>query len=182
MLSRLHPRCLLVVISLLASCHDSPKTCFDRAVLNTNMLHGFAGRAIEMELESPSVKLTGTIPGAAAPMKRKEIVEGKIASVEESLAKVKKLRQTDDNRDIVQASIALHEFVLRVYRSEYQRLAKLHDDGAPREHISELTAAIATKHGPTFQALTDKLMIAGKAYAARHNIKVMWDIHTSPSP
>ena len=167
---------------LLSSCNDSPKTCFEHAVLNCNMLHGFAGRAMAQELESPSVKLTGTSPGATAPMTRKEVVDAKVAFVEQSLAKVKKLRQADDNRDIIQASLALHEFVLPVYRDDYQRLAKLYDDDAPKDQIDQLVTTIASKHGPTFQSLTEKLTTAGKAYASRHNLKVIWDIRTSPSP
>lgn len=170
------------LVSLLPSCGDSPKTCFDRAVLNCNMIHDFAGRGMEMFLESPSVKLTGKNPGETAPMTRKEMVDDKITFVEQSLVKVRQLRQTDDNRDIVLASIALHEYVLPVYRDDYQRLAKLYDDGAPPAEIAQLAAAIATKHGPPFQALSDRLTTAGKAYATRHGIKVMWDVRTSPSP
>ncbi len=82
---------------------------------------------------------------------------------------------------MVQASLALHEYVLPVYRDDYQRLAKLHDDGAPQGAIAQLSASIATKHGAQFSALSDRLTAAGKAYASRHDIKVMWDIRTSPS-
>lgn len=168
--------------SLLPACHDSPQTCFERAVLNTNFMHGFAGRAMEQELDTPSVKLTGAKPGETAPMTRKEVVDAKISFVEDSLTRVRRLRQTDDNRDIIQASIALHEHVLRVYRDEYQQLARLYDTGAPKAEIARLTAAIATNHGPPFQALSAKLTTAGKAYATRHSIKVIWDARTSPSP
>ena len=168
-------------VSLLPSCGDSPKTCFDRAVLNCNLIHGFAGKGMERQLESPSVKLTGAQPGETAPMTRKEMVDDKIAFVEQSLAKVRQLRQTDDNRDIVLASIALHEYVLPVYRDDYQRLAKLYDDGAPPAEIAQLASVIATKHRAPYQALSDRLTTAGKAYASRHDIKVMWDVRTSPS-
>ena len=180
-MSRLLHLLLALLAVFLPSCHDSPKTCFDRAVLNCNMLHGFAGRGMEQQLESPSVKLTGKNPGETAPMKRKEVVDEKIAFAEESLAKVRNLRLTDDNRDIVLASIALHEYVLPVYRDDYQRLAKLHDDGAPPAEIAQLASAIATKHRAPYQALSDRLTTAGKAYASRHDIKVMWDVRTSPS-
>lgn len=169
-------------VILIPSCGDSPRTCFERAVLNCNMIHDFAGRGMAQQLESPTVKLTGKGPGETAPMTRKEVVEQKIAFVEESLAKVRKLRQTDDNRDIVQASIALHEYVLPVYRDDYQRLAKLYDNDAPPAEIAQVASSIAAKHGPPFHALSEKLTAAGKAYASRHDIKVMWDIRTSPSP
>lgn len=166
---------------LMPSCSEAPRTCFDRAVLNCNMFHDFASRGMERQLESPSVKLTDAKTGASAPMTRKEVVDGKIAFIEQSLAKVRKLRQTDDNRDIVQASLALHEYVLPVYRDDYQRLAKLYDDGAPKDAIAQLSSSIATQHGPQFQALSDQLTAAGKAYASRHDIKVVWDVRTSPS-
>jgi hypothetical protein len=169
------------LVACVPSCVDSPKTCFDRAVLNCNMIHDFASKGMERQLESPSVKLTDAKTGATAPMTRKEVVDDKLAFVEQSLGKVRQLRQTDDNREMVQASIALHEYVLPVYRDEYHQLAKLYDDGAPKGAIAQLAASIATKYSAQFRALSDRLTAAGKAYASRHDIKVMWDIHTSPS-
>ncbi len=167
---------------VLASCDDaSPKTCFDRAVLNCNLIHDFASKGLLSQLESPSVKLTDAKTGASAPMKRKEVIDGKIAFIEQSLEKVRKLRQTDDTRDIVQASIALHEYVLPVYRNEYQQLAKLYDDGAAKGPIEALASAITVKYRAGFEALSDRLTTAGKAYASRHDIKVVWDVRTSLS-
>jgi hypothetical protein len=177
-------RLLLCVafIILLSSCGDSPRTCFDRAVLNCNMIHDFAGKGMERQLEAPSVKLTDSKTGASAPMTRKEVVDDKIAFVEQSLAKVRQLRQTDDNREMVQASIALQEYVLPVYRDDYQRLAKLYDAGVPKDAIAQISSSIATKYGAQFQALSDRLTAAGKAYAARHQIQVVWDVRTAPTP
>ena len=167
---------------LFASCDDAtPHDYFARAVLNCNLIHGFAGKGLQSQLDSPSVKLTDAKTGAFAPMKRKEVVDDKIASIEQSLAKVKKLKETDDTKDIVQASIALHEYVLPVYRNEYQQLAKLYDDGAAKAQIEALASAIATKYRAGFEALSERLTAAGKPYAARHDIKVVWDIQSSPS-
>lgn len=172
--------CLALAL-LLPSCSDSPKACFDRAVLSCNMFHDFASKGMEQQLASPSIKLTDPKSGASAPMKRKEVVDEKIVFVEQSLAKVRKLRQTDDNREMVQASIALQEYVLPVYRDDYQQLAKLYDEGAPKNAIEPLAASIAKKYSAQFRALSDRLEAAGKAYAARHNIPVVWDIRTSPT-
>ena len=167
---------------VLASCDDaSPKTCFDRAVLNCNLIHDFASKGLLRQLGSPSIKLTDARTGASAPMKRKEVIDDKIAFIEQSLERVRKLRQTDDTRDIVQASIALHEYVLPVYRNEYQQLAKLYDDGAAKEPIEALASAITVKYRAGFEALSDRLTTAGKAYASRNDIKVVWDVRTSPS-
>ena len=167
---------------LFASCDDAtPRNYFDRAILNCNLIHGFASKGLQRELDSPSVKLMNAKTGASAPMKRKEVIDDKIASIEQSLEKVRKLRQTDDTKEIVQASIALHEYVLPVYRNEYLQLAKLYDDGAPKAQIETLASAIAAKYRPRFEVLFDSLTAAGKPYAARHDIKFVWDIQTSPS-
>ena len=74
-------RHLLIVSSfcLLASCDTAtPEKYFDLAVLNCNLMHGFAGPGLQRELEHPSVKLTNAATGESAPMKRKEVIDGKI--------------------------------------------------------------------------------------------------------
>src|ERR1051326_2022904 len=67
-------------------------------------------RGLQRELESPSVKLTDSKTGASAPMQRKEIIDDKITSLETQIAKIRKLKETEDSRDILRASIALHEY------------------------------------------------------------------------
>jgi hypothetical protein len=128
-----------------------------------------------------TIKARNAVRDAARVLGKPYVVGDKIAFVEESLAKVRKLRQTDDTKDIVQASIALHEYVLPVYRNEYQQLAKLYDGGAAKAEIDGLASAISTKYGPGVAVLFDRLTTAGKAYAAKHEIKVRWDVRTSPA-
>src|SRR5690242_10566717 len=119
---------------VLVSCEmATPENYFDRAVLNCNLMHGFAGSGLRRQLESPSVKLAESGNGETVPMKRKEVIDSAITSLETNFEKVKKLKETDDARDILKASIALYEYVLPVYKTEYQQLAKLYDEGAPRE-------------------------------------------------
>jgi hypothetical protein len=167
---------------LLASCGTAtPQTYFEVAVLNCNLMHGFAGSGLARELESPSVKLSDTGNGATVPMKRKEIIDGKIQSLETYLERVKSLKQTDDTREMLEASVALYEYVLPVYKNEYQDLAKLYDEGAARERIDSLVSSIETKYRGGFATRFDRLTAAGKPYAERHHINVKWDISTEPS-
>jgi hypothetical protein len=173
----------IVCCLLLVSCEmATPENYFDRAVLNCNIMHGFAGSGLQRQLESPSVKLSDNGNGQAVPMKRKEVIDNAIMSLETNFEKVKKLKETDDTRDILEASVALYEYVLPVYKAEYQQLAKLYDEGAPREQIDSLAQTIETKYGPGFAKLFDRLTAAGKPYAARHGIKVNWGVSTEPSP
>jgi len=167
---------------LLASCDTAtPQKYFEVAVLNCNLMHGFAGRGLASELESPSVKLADAGSGATVPMKRKEIIDGKIQFLEANLNKVKGLKQTDDTREMLEASVALHEYVLPVYKNEYEELAKLYDEGAAPERIQSMLSSIETKYRDGFATRFDRLTAAGKPYAERHHINVKWDIQTAPS-
>ena len=172
-----------IALSLcLVGCEPAtPQTYFDRAVLNINLMHGFAGSGLRRELESPSVKLSETGNGETVPMKRKEVIDNVITSLEANFEKVKELKETDDTREVLQASIALYEYVLPVYKTEYQQLARLYDEGASRAQIDSLAQVIETKYRPGFEKLSDRLTAAGKPYAARHGIKVKWDVATEPN-
>ena len=177
-------RYLLLVLSLylISSCElATPAKVFDVAILNCNMIHGFAGRELAAELTSPSVKLTNAATGDSAPMSRKEVIENKIVFVQNNLSRLKKLRQNKDNADVLSASLALHEFVLPVFQNEYAQLAALYDTGAPAAKIQALSQQISQKYGPKFESLFNQLTAVGKPFAARHDIKVKWDVQTAPS-
>jgi len=171
----------IISVFLFTACNTAtPEKYFDVAVLNCNMMHGFATNGLVRELESPSVKMVDGNKDKFEPMKRKEIIDSKIESLEPYLEKVKSLKQTDETKEMLQASINLYEFVLPVYKNEYQQLAKLYDDGAAKEQVDAYALSIEQKYFPKFAELYDKLEAAGKVYAAKNNINVRWDIQTSP--
>ena len=166
---------------LLLACNTAtPEKYFDEAVLNTNMMMGFASDVFERQLEQPSVKLVEGTTNQTAPMKRKEVVDNQIHYLDESFAKLKDLRETADTKKMLQASVAVYEYVLPVYKNEYIQLAKLYDDGAPKEQVASLSKSIRDKYFTGFRERIDTLVEAGKIYAAEHQIKVNWDIRTSP--
>jgi len=167
--------------TLLASCQKAtPRESFTTAVLNCNLLHGFAGRGMRSELEQPSIKLVEGTTDKTVPMKRAEVVDGKIQTAQDALAKVRKLGVDEDSKPMIEASIALYEFVLPVYQNEYRKLAGLYDSGADPKEISALEQNIEKQYQPKFAALHDAVTAAGKAYAAKHQIPVQWDVKTSP--
>ena len=166
---------------LFTSCNTAtPENYFDIAVLNCNMMQGFASEGLQRELESPTVQMVNGNKDQVEPMKRKEIIDSKIQFIEPNLEKIKQLKETEDTKDMLHASAALYEYVIPVYKNEYQQLAKLYDDGASKEQIQSLEQSIEQKYFPGFEELFNKLTAAGKLYAEKNNIKVNWDIHTSP--
>ncbi|MEO5592980.1 MAG: hypothetical protein ABIR15_14280 [Chitinophagaceae bacterium] len=168
-------------VLLLAACNlATPENYFDQAVLNSNMMMGFANDGLQRQLDQPSVKLVEGTKDQSAPMKRKEIIDNQIQYLDESFVKVKNLKETDDSRDILKASIALYEYVLPVYKNDYIQLAKLYDDNAPKEQITALSKSIRDKYFTGFEERLNALTNAGKPYAERHKIPVKWGVKTSP--
>jgi hypothetical protein len=160
---------------LLTACNTAtPENYFDEAVLNCNMMMGFAGHGLQMEFDQPSVKLVEGTKDQTAPMTRKEIIDSKIKFIDDSYAKMKALKETADTKNMLQASASLYEYVLPVYKNEYVQLAKLYDDKVPKEQIDLLEKIINDKYFAGFQERFTALTNAGKPYATEHSIKVDW--------
>lgn len=173
------PAALLFIFAFLfTGCNDaSPEKYFDIAVLNSNMMAGFAGRGMEMQLEQPSAKLVEGSTDKTEPMKRKEVVDDKITYLENNLKRLKALSVTDDARQIITTSTSLHEYILPVYKNEYTALAAAYDNGAATEETSRMSQAINEKYYTGFEQRMNELTAAGKAFAAKHNIRVNWGDH-----
>ena len=166
---------------ILASCgKPSPEKYFTTSVLNSNLLFGFAGEGMQKQLESPSSRLINASTGETAPEKREAVIDQKIAMLEDSYRKVKKLPDWKESRKMQDAAVALYEYVLPVYKKEYKELAGLYDNDASPAEISRKEKEIYDHHAANFEALFTTLIDAGKIYAEKHNINVRWDVRTRP--
>jgi hypothetical protein len=167
---------VLFICLVITACNTAtPGKYFDTAVLNCNMMMGFANEGLLRELDQPSVKMVNGDKDHTVAMKRKEVIDTKIKFLEANLEELKQLKETPDTRDILQASLALNEYILPVYKNEYLQLAKLYDDGASKEARQSMSMAIRGKYFTGFDERFSKLTTAGKSYAERHAIKVTWD-------
>ena len=170
----------LSAIILLAGCSaPAPQEYFGQAALNCNVLFGFADRGLFSQLESPSEKLVDQRTMTTEPMLRKEVVTGKLEQIEANYRKVKDLPANDDAKQMVEASLALYDFVLPVYKNEIMKLAVLYDENAPAEKIHAEQKMISDTYAEKFNALYQAVLNAGLAYAGRNNIPVQT---ASPTP
>ena len=166
--------CAAAMLVAFAACNQpSAEKAFDVAVLNTNMIVGFAHTGMERALESPSAKM-GKTKDEVVQMKREEVVDDKRKFAEANYEKLKAFSQTDETKDIIQGSIALHELVLPVYKNEYMQLAKLYDSNAPESEIAKLKKVIHDKYFLRFEVAYNNLINSGKLYAKEHDIEVRW--------
>jgi len=171
---------LLACITLFSCNTNTPEDYFGKAALNCNLLYGFAGYELKRDLGSPSEKLIDEKTLATAPMKRAEVVKNKITTLEENFEKVKSLGSNAEADEMLKASKALYEYVLPVYKNEYQQLAALYDNAAAADKIKAMEKSINEKYEPNFLKLYDAVWQAGKVYASKNGIKVQ-EVNPSPS-
>lgn len=166
--------CFISVIILFPSCNTAtPENYFDRAVLNTNMMMGFGTNGMKRQLENGTAKMD---PSVSQPVRVKstEVLWGTISYLEDALKKIRSLKETADTKEMLQASVALHEYVIPVYKNEYMQLAAMYDENRPVEETDGFAELINHKYYPRFNELMNKLTDIGKVYAANNNINVNW--------
>ena len=170
---------LLIPCLLLFSCSNTPEEYFGKAALNCNLLYGFAGYELNRDLATPAEKLTDEKTLKTTPMKRIEVVQEKLARVQENYEQVKALGSNAGAAAMIKASLALYEYVLPVYKNEYMQLAQLYDSGAPAGQITAMEKSIGEKYEPEFLRLYESVWAAAKPYAQQHGIRVK---EVNPSP
>lgn len=176
MKSSLYLSACLCLLCILVSCNTTtPQKYFTTAVLNSNMLVGFANGGFERQLESPPAK---AIIGQdmIVTMKSAQFLSSRIQMLEEDFAAIKNLNATGDAKNILQPAIAMYAFALPVYKNEYRQLADLYDDHASIEMIAALKQLIHDKYAAGFERLYQQLIASGKLYATKHDIKVNWNV------
>ena len=166
---------IISALVLFTSCSSTtPEKYFGAAVLNCNIMAGFAGDGMLRQLEQPSVKLVEGSVNQTRNLKRKELINYKISAIEENIARLRELRATEETRLLLEKSLELNLYILGVYRNEYTRLALLYDEGADREDTYVLAWEIHEKHAARFASLYADLVKLGKVYADKHQLKVNW--------
>lgn len=172
-------RYILVSVALLCSAllsspnRPTPQKYLDKTVLNTDKVVGFAGNALSLELENPPLKTTGEDAGKTA-MTRIEVIKQKIQFSKRILVDLKYIYTEPDASDIVTSSIAMHEFLIGVYETEYMELAELYDAGAPKSQTDALDNIIKSKYASMFELHYENLIRGGKLYASKHYKQVKW--------
>lgn len=164
---------LLLACNLFCACHNAtPEKNFSQAALNCNYIFGFAAQGMQYEMANPSVKLVDEKTMATATMSRAEVLAAKLAIVDANFQKVKDLKVTDDSKEMINASIALYEYVLPVYKKEYKELADLYDRNGDSNEIAALEKQINERYAENFNSLYNSVQQAGLNYAKRHGLKV----------
>ena len=105
-----------------------------------------------------------------APVKREEVMDDKIQIVTPDLDKAKQLKETNETKDLLKASVVLYDYVLP-HPKKNTSSSRLYDEAISKESIT-IYAKSFMINTIGYEELIANLICAGKSYAAAHNIQV----------
>ena len=144
-------------------------TCSELVTTNLKMVEGFAGDKLSAAMANlPASSKTGN----GEQYTRESFIQEKIAASKQMLADLRCIRTTPESYDIISSAIAMQEFVIAVYETDYLHLAKMYDSGMPADQILLFDKAIRNLHSSMFALHYENLLRGEKLFAARSNIKV----------
>lgn len=172
-----------VILSLIATCILGAVACnrpsadqfFQTTILNTNILHEFAAEQFTKTLWSTTVSYEDNASSATQTAEAKQIVEAKVAYVEQTITRIEAMTPPDEDAEIIKAkSLDLYRFALPVYKNEYMTMAEMCDKKSSEEEVQKLGADIIEKYSAGFEERYDQLLLLGKAYAEQHSLNVQF--------
>lgn len=171
MVKKIQYLCLGFSFFLLSCQSESPQQFFDQAILNTNLLGDFDPIRFGKSLEETANASSEQQPGTEA----QQIVAIKIQTIERALEKISALDDSDANRKAIkEASIALFETALPVYKNEYKQYAKLCDERSMSADKEKLLKKVEDSDLPKIEQLKETIYQKGKIFAEKNNLNVHW--------
>lgn len=148
---------------LTISCNTAtPDEFFQKTVLNSNILFEFGtDRMMEEIINAPADK----------EHYYSLILESKVMYLKKIIPDIEKTKAPDaDGEELKTLSLDLYKTALAVFENEYLEIAKLNVENADKAVIEEKTKQIKEKYLEDFYTKYEALIVAGEAYAKKHNI------------
>ncbi|MFH6993743.1 hypothetical protein [Flavobacterium sp. FlaQc-48] len=161
---------LVATLFLVTGCTpESPEKIFEKTVLNTNMLTKFGSMDIHHLLkETPEVY--DASQKKMVPSSYEDYFKFKISYLEQAEESIKKIKLNEDNKEIVTASLGLFAYVIPREKEGYIQIAKLKDQKASEDVITNAIIAFDAAHSKEANEKFETLITIAKAYAQKHNL------------
>lgn len=165
----------LVAVFMLGSCNytPSPNEYFSRAVLNTNRINNFGSKeALAILKTDPSVY--DEEAKVMKPSSYEDFVKVNINGLEIQYQKVLDLPETDETKDMVNASKDVFSYAIEKQKEVYVNLAKMKDQGATDEELEVAAAEIDNKYAEEFYKKYELLIGFAQPYVQKNGLNVTW--------
>lgn len=165
---------VIAAIFFMISCViHTPNDYFNTAVLNMNELSDIAGcRQIKglLATSDPVIYDDANNPRAATYEEYVKWIT--VGRCEENLQNINELPETEETKAMLDASKALFEKALYIYKTEMPKIAALKDKGASQEEIDAACKAFDQQYGAELEVLYNNLFDLGMKYAKDNNLDV----------
>ena len=128
----------LVLIAIQSCSVDTPESYFGKTTLNVNKYIDMGARDFQRMVElHDQGALYAKVDGEFIPSDSYEshIKTYKILDIETDIENIKRLKSTDDTKEMINASLEVFNFIKSKYETDYIRIAKLLDDKVDKEKI-----------------------------------------------
>ena len=170
---------LFISCVLLFSCKPSADEYFGQAALNCNTFARFGSYEIKEFLAGPPQKYNADKKAMESSSFQEYFKDRCLNNAVENYDKVKSLPITDETRSMITASLALYEFCVSKYQTDYMQIAKMKDDNRPQPEIDAALQKFDDTNLQEFAKKYDGAWSEGIVYAKAHGIEVK-TVNTSP--
>jgi hypothetical protein len=173
---RINIKILLVLLVgvIFQSCNTaSPRKYIEVAVLNTNRITrmyqpGFFSEMRELKNQNRLTVFENGKPknGTAVEYVRQTA----ITPVEEYIAKVRVLKETDDTRDLLTASLDVLQYGKGIFESDYISIAKMLDEDKSQAEVDAAIQKLFETRDPEMEEKFKRLDGLAIPYAEKHDV------------
>lgn len=166
---------IALVVGLVSGCSDSPDKVFQTIALNANKIpRGFERHFKEIRQQKANGTLQTVDPEThqMKPGTASEFVEyfyGK--TFDEDIKKVTALKDTEEVKPIKEAALEMFKYADDIYKTDFPKIAKMIDDGAPDEKVDEAVADLEVKKGEELYTKYEATMKLIVPYADKHGVE-----------
>ena len=168
---------IIAVLCVFSGCkmQSTPSEYFDITTLNTNLFFNFGSRYFkdlqQRKLTDLYVVEDGKSKQGAASYEQ-YVKTSAIYQLDNAIAKIKDLKETDETRPMIAASLDLFNFIKNKFDIDYIKIAKLMDAKATHQEIDQSIAELEAAANPVIDEKYKKLMDIALPYAKKHDIQV----------
>ena len=166
---------IALVVGLTSGCSDSPDKVFQTVALNANKIpRGFERhfKEILQQKANGSLQTYDTEKKAMRPSTASDYIKYAYETTfEADIKKVTALKDSEEVTPIKAAALDLFTYADQLYKTDFPKIAKMIDDGAPDEKVYEAVAELEASKGQELFAKYEATMKLIIPYADKHGVE-----------
>jgi len=166
---------VFIAITIQSCSNDTPESYFGKTTLNVNKYSSLGAIDFQRMAESHDQNgLYAKVNDDFVPSDSFEahIKTYKVFNIETDIEKIKKLKPTEETKEMINASLEVFNFVKSKYKTDYIKIAKLIDDKVDKEKVDIAIQNFEEQNLGEFDKKLKILYDIAMPYAKKNGMKV----------